>query len=934
MPIFDCLYWMKMFWKVLVISLTTDLLLSSCSTTDQPLNVRDVPLHSLGAISIAAQGKLLRLGDASSFALPDEKVAGSVRFGHDYWMDSVEVTQAEFQSLLGRNPSGLQGAKLPAVNVSWYDAVLFCNARSKRDGLDSVYEYASVAPDSSGSVWSISGLASHFDRSGWRLPTEAEWELAARAGSTTSWPWGELVDSSKAGENAWYQGNAAGHSHEVATRARNGWGFHDLTGNVMEWVHDWKGPYPSDSVTDYAGPEAPLDIPEVPLKGGAFNYGLSQLRPSSRAATYAAYRSSRAEYVGFRCVRGGFQASYGNASGQVLSVPPVTLQASNLPRQLGSISARLVFLNRVKGKGILSWVDYGEATPLVRSLLDKDPVFHPVISPDGQWVAWSTVLEGSTQTGHVKVRRLAKNDTLVHDLGEGAIPRWWVNGSDTFLVRVSSAMDNTGSAWGTGATTAQRWSNGNLTGSVQTWSAGSWHDGRSGNVLYAGYRRLKQKSLASGLERTLFSAPANGKAAGDTSQVCNVSSAPDSSGRSMFLDFGYSSTSSVVGRAYGIHEIAFVADSTGAVTRTYPAPAGEQQWEHLEWSNSPRWAVSAAIDGSGGQKNLYALDLTTGSSLKIASGEDLWQPGLWVGGVAKTNSAGGIDLDSAGNYFEPLNSSDQENFGNKLLQFWLRKDSAEVVVIGSSQSGGFLPAHFPRHLTLNLSLGASMLPDWDKVIRKIVFPQAGKVKVLAVTLMPGWFFPVEVWPKPLWGSVIAPMKGTIYDSLHGYWADHVPSDFLGAIRSRLTQRGVPLEIPDYESNGLGWGGNLPDVSPPATEDTNNVEFIRNFNLLELLAIDAKMRGIHLLLFNCPQSPAYKTTAYAGRYGPTWSRYSWLLGKIQRMEKGNDHFHFYDAHLNGNHDYTDSSAMNCDHLAISGLRKLGTRLDSVVTKILQ
>ena len=145
---------------------------------------------------------------------------------------------------------------------------------------------------------------------------------------------------------------------------------------------------------------------------------------------------------------------------------------------------------------------------------------------------------------------------------------------------------------------------------------------------------------------------------------------------------------------------------------------------------------------------------------------------------------------------------------------------------------------------------------------------------------------------------------------------------------------LALEIPDYESKGLGWGGNLPDVSPPVTEDTNNVEFLRNFNLLERLAIDAKMRGIHLLLFNCPQSPAYKTTAYAGRYGPTWSRYSWLLGKIQRMEQGNDHFHFYDAHLNGNHDYMDSSAMNCDHLAISGLRKLGTRLDSVVTKILQ
>jgi len=904
------------------------LFLVSCSSTDHSLSVGDASGRSLGAISIAAQGKLLRLGDASSFVLPDEKVAGSVRFGHDYWMDSVEVTQAEFQSLLGRNPSGLQGAKLPAVNVSWYDAVLFCNARSKRDGLDSVYEYASVAPDSSGSVWSISGLASHFDRSGWRLPTEAEWELAARAGSATSWPWGELVDSSKAGENAWYQGNAAGHSHEVATRARNGWGFHDLTGNVMEWVHDWKGPYPSDSVTDYAGPEAPLDVPEIPLKGGAFNYGLSQLRPSSRAATYAAYRSSRADYVGFRCVRGGFQASYGSASGQVLSVPPVTLLASDLPRQLGSISARLVFLNRVKGKGILSWVDYGEATPLVRSLLDKDPVFHPVISPDGQWVAWSTVLEGSTQTGHVKVRRLAKNDTLVHDLGEGAIPRWWVNGSDTFLVRVSSAMDNTGSAWGTGATTAQRWSNGNLTGSVQTWSAGSWHDGRSGNVLYAGYRRLKQKSLASGLERTLFSAPANGKAAGDTSQVCNVSSAPDSSGRSMFLDFGYSSTSSVVGRPYGIHEIAFVADSTGAVTRTYPAPAGEQQWEHLEWSNSPRWAVSAAIDGSGGQKNLYALDLTTGSSLKIASGEDLWQPGLWVGGMAKTNSVGGIDLDSAGAWNTPSLGYAQEESAIKLRGFFGLRDRIRIAAVGSSRiKAGIVAEDFQAGMGFNLGFSASETMADRIVIENYLLPHARNVKAIALSLMPGWMFSHRGDLE--WSGLTASL-GYRYDLAHGFWKDTLPPAYLERVASRVWPMSEGFDsLGTMELSGNGWGAVPPVCAPPASEDFEGENFQANWKDLMVIVSLCQIRGIHLVLVNFPQSPAYAATACMGKYGPSWEAWKELRRRILAVQASNPYFHFYDANADGMHDYPDSAAWNEDHLSTSGAHILSRRLDTIL-----
>jgi len=910
--------------------LALPLLLSSCSSTDQPLSVADPSARSLGAISIAAQGKLLRLGDASSFALPDEKVAGTVRFGHDYWMDSVEVTQAEFQSLLGRNPSAIQGTKLPAVNVSWFDAVLFCNARSKRDGLDSVYEYTSLSADSSGSVWAISGLASRFDRSGWRLPTEAEWELAARAGSATSWPWGELVDSSKAGENAWFLANAAGHSHEVAMRARNGWGFHDLTGNVMEWVHDWKGPYPSDSVTDYAGPEAPLDIPEVPLKGGAFSYGLSQLRPSSRAATYAAYRSSRAEYVGFRCVRGGFQASYGSASGQVLSVPPVTLQASDLPRQLGSISARLVFLNRVKGKGILSWVDYGEATPLVRSLLDKDPVFHPVISPDGQWVAWSTVLEGSTQTGHVKVRRLAKNDTLVHDLGEGAIPRWWVNGADTFLVRASSARDNTGSAWGTGATTAQRWSNGNLTGSVQTWSAGSWHDGRSGNVLYAGYRRLKQKNLASGLERTLFSAPANGKAAGDTSQVCNVSSAPDSSGRSMFLDFGYSSTSSVVGRPYGIHEIAFVADSTGAVTRTYPAPAGEQQWEHLEWSNSPRWAVSAAIDGAGGQKNLYALDLTTGSSLKIASGEDLWQPGLWVG--AAFNAPSSLSVDSLCEYFKPAGGPELSVIGENLMRFWLLRDSAEVVVLGSSQVAGFSPANIPSHKMLSLAWSASVHSDYDKLIRNYVIPGVPNLKFVIVTLMPGWFFPHGDWPSPRWEATLSKTPGLQYDENNQYWRGVLPSGFSDIVNAKVKARGVEVVSPISDDTGNGWGGDKPDVYAAISEDTNQVLYQETMTLMEQLIKDLSSRRIHLILLHTPENPSFSTMPSAGVWGPSWASFHRIVDRVRGWEKSNTYVHLYDANLDGMHDYSNADAINANHLSPSGVKKLGLRLDSIITDI--
>jgi len=884
-----------------------------------------------GARHLELAGRLVQLGATDPEAAPEER-PGWVRFVHDIWMDTTEVTQAEFRSLLGRNPSASQGDGLPVTNVSWFDAVQAANARSRRDGYDTVYEYTAVQQDSAGNASGLGGLSIHLDRKGWRLPTEAEWEFAARGNTSTAYSWGALADSMSANSYAWYQKNSDGRIHPVATKSPNGWGLYDMAGNAMEWVDDWKGAFPKDTVVDYAGPEAPGDVPETALKGGAYPYGLSHLRPSSRSATYAAYRSSRAEYVGFRLVRGGFRPTWGNGSGQNVSAPPVTISVSDLPRLLGSTTARLVFLNRVDGKGILSWVDFSEATPTVRSLPDRDPVFHPVISPDGQWVAWCTALEGSTGPSEIKARRLAKNDTMVLDLGPGAIPRWWVNGADTFLVR-AWALDNTDPAWSSTKTTAQRWSNGTLTGTVGTWAAsGSYHDGRSGAYLYTGYRRLKQLDTRSGSSRVLFTAPSNGKASGDTSQVCNVSSAPDSSGRTMFLDFGYSGTSTVVGRPYGIHEIAFVADSNGNVLRQIPSPIKERQWEHLEWSNSARWAVSGAIDGTGAYKDLYVVDLQTTEATRIANGQELWQPALWVGPTRPVVLPGAADPDSAVQYYSPIETPEMDGFGDNLSRFWVRKDSADVVLVGSSHFLGMVPSHFPNHTMLNLSMAASSISDWDLILRRIVLPDAPKVKVVVMTLMPGWFFPTGSWIGHRWTAAISPTTGIKYDSAHGFWKDGLPPGFVEAARAQLLKRSTAVVIPDVDYVGGGWGGTSPDLDPTPTEDSTLPEFTRNMAVMDSLAELLGQRGIHLLLVNCPQSPAYRSTIYAGRYGPTWPMYHAILARFRGLETRNRHFHFYDAHQDGNHGYAEDEAANCDHLAIRGSRKLGHRLDSILTVI--
>jgi uncharacterized protein (TIGR02171 family) len=877
---------------------------------------------------VPAKGIVFRLGSDDPQASPEE-APGWTRFGHDFWLDTTDITQQEFQSLTGRTPSPAtaSGAAKPVVNVTWFDAILFCNARSKRDHLDTVYDYVGLSGDSTGSVWDVQGLTTHLERSGWHLPTEAEWEYAARAGTTTPYSWGTLADSSKAALHAWYQANSNASLHGSALLAPNGWGFYDLAGDAMEWVQDWKGSFPKDTVTDFAGPDSPGDVPEAPLKGGAYNYGLEHLRPSSRTATYAAYRSSRAEYVGFRCARGGFTATYTNSAGQSVQAPPVSVVRSDVAKLLGVQSARLVFVNRSNNSGTLSWIDYGEATPVVRSLPDVDPVFHPVISPDGNWVAWCTVMEGSTGTSRIKARRLAVGDTTVLDLGAGAIPRWWTDGTDTFLVWGTSAEDNTASGWGSGQTKAQQWSDGGLTGSVQTWAPGSYHDGRSGQYLYGGYRRLKQYNLGSQSSKILFTAPQDGKAAGDTSQACNASAAPDGSGRSLFLDFGYSGVSSVVGRPYGIHEIAFEADSLGNVIQTFPVASGKLEWDHLRWSNNGQWAAGVAVEQNGAYKEIHLLDLSTGNTFPILSGQELWMPGLWVGEARVPVVAGTVDLDSAGSWDTPATDANQDTYAAKMQKFWPLRDQVRIAAVGSSRVMAGIVAEGFSVPAYNWGISGSDVIGDRVVILDYLIPQASQVQAVVLSLMPGWMFSSR--GEEVWNNAFATM-GYQYDRNHAYWQSGVPAAYLQVVATRSNAWTSQFDSAGtYSLSGNGWGGANPPCLPPATEDFDGMIFQSNWADLTAIADACRNRGIQLVVVNFPQSPYYAQTSCMGKYGPSWATWDELRARILSLQASNPMFHFYDANQDGKHDYADSAAWNFDHLSTAGARILTSRLDSLI-----
>ena len=138
----------------------------------------------------------------------------------------TEVTQEQYQKVMGTNPSEFKGPQNPVETVSWADAVEFCRKLS-----------AMPAEKTAGHVY--------------RLPTEAEWEYACRSGTTTAYGFGD--DASRLGDYGWFGGNSDSSTHPVGEKKPNAWGLYDMHGNVWEWCQDWYGEYPSGSATDPTG---------------------------------------------------------------------------------------------------------------------------------------------------------------------------------------------------------------------------------------------------------------------------------------------------------------------------------------------------------------------------------------------------------------------------------------------------------------------------------------------------------------------------------------------------------------------------------------------------------------------------------------------------------------------------------------------------------
>jgi formylglycine-generating enzyme required for sulfatase activity len=226
-----------------------------------------------------------------------------------FYMDRTEVTRADYCSLMGAHTSGYIGDSLyPAENMTWFDAVLYCNARSKRDGKDTVYTFTSITMVSWPEICcsDLVGLAMDFSKNGYRLPTEAEWEYVCRAGSTTEYYWGggyplaTPADTAVIDNNAVWRHNSHYGPERVGTKLPNAWGLYDMSGNVEEYTNDWSGIYSSGAQTDPTGPSSGGPYPFKIARGGSFDEFGEGLRSAMRVA---AAPDSPWSQIGFRCAR-------------------------------------------------------------------------------------------------------------------------------------------------------------------------------------------------------------------------------------------------------------------------------------------------------------------------------------------------------------------------------------------------------------------------------------------------------------------------------------------------------------------------------------------------------------------------------------------------------------------------------------------------------
>ena len=855
------------------------------STANDPSN--KTPESHAGMILVEGSKKAVTLGTNKKGAKESETPELKAILDYDYFMDPTEVTCNEFKKVM----KGEKIAKAidcdkdgPVTDITFFDAVLFANKKSKNESLDSAYEYSSATFDDEGHCTNLSGFIYDADSKGYRLPTEAEWIKAA----TSSYK------------------------------------FKDFSGKLIEWTNDYLGKLKDTTIVNFAGAKNSNDLGERVVKG--YNSDSGKLNLYSRGDVYTVTSASHADYIGFRLALGAIpEATWLDNQGRVLESPVLLLaKTGDLWDYTKTTGMKLVFRNDITGN--LAYIDYAKDESSIIEIVDTISAYHPDISPDGKKVVFCTGLEGLTNQSSLYVRNLdsAGSKLIKLDVKSAAIPRWDVlKNGDTVITYVSNPGNNKDNdAFQSYSTWQVPFANGKF-GTPKKLFNGAYHGGISEdeNLSVTGAKLLRAR--VKGKDTIWY----------NKEQACNASLAKDSSKRTAFLDFAGKTGKDFIGKDYATHQYILIADSTGKLKQYIQAPTG-YTFDHSEWAvgETNDNMVATLVNSSGAHKRISLMNLGKGKNIDLAEGEELWHPCFWIKKENKPNSIFVIDPDSAGMYYNTSGvypTADRWRYKMELM--WQYKDTANIVAFGSSRmENGFMPLLITSPgYALNLASSGNSIQGHYLFFDKYVFHHIKNLKVLIIDL------DLDRWSccnNSLLNDPYKHYAGYVYDQNHNYWKDYYPPELY---TYTFNSPGVPsLSSKLRDSRGHNPVSSEDWDEPVISNDStwfksNKTLYYSKIDMLKTIIQTCKTKNINVIGVIFPQNPKYKETGAFGRYGLLRSEAPALIDEIRSISQTDSNFILLDENKMGDHDYPDEMAQGTDHLNSKGAAKLTHRLDSLI-----
>ena len=857
-------------------------------------------------LKINAEDKTVEIKDIKTENDSTKDKSIKVTFTYNFYIEKHEVTCKEYQQF--KKNIYCENDSLPVTNVSYIDAILFANEKSKSEGYDTAYSYTSVTCNENNCT-QIEGLSFQPNTKAYRLPTEAEWIFVAKNGWNT--------------KNSWNAGNAKSTPHPVCSNGQNKYGICDMEGNVSEWANDWLSSIMDTSLTNFIGSNSGGSLGERVIKGGNYNSAAKNISLHLRGDVYTVTSSTTSDYLGFRLAFGKIPGALWYDENMRSSDLPTNRVASigSIRKKTKTFKTKVAFRHDITGN--LAFIDYSSIVLDPQEIFDTIDSYHPDISPDGKRVAFCTQPEGVNGQSKVYVRDLNKAGMhlVMLDVENASIPRWKVlDSKDTVIIYVTSAANNKYEPSFMSKSTWMVPFSDNKFGEPKKLFDGAYHGGVDDDLNFAVTGSSLLRARTSDAKDTIWY---------NSEQACNASLSKDGSKRTLFLDFGGKDGQKFAKTDYGVHERILVMDSTGKLIQAIPAPKG-YSFDHTEWV-SDNLITAMLTSPNGAHEKLVLVDITDSSVLELLKGDELWHPSIWVDEVKDTNSP--LDPDSAAAYW---NNNDNDLLATKMTAFWAISDSIEVIALGSSRvSQGFYP-NMLSYVAFNMATIPNDMDVNQYLLNNYIFPHCKNLKFIVLAL------DLDLWSEKPGVNIsknTLSIPGFIYDMNHNFWKNGNVSYIIEASKQRISEQeflqkftGTKGTIKRQEENSWTYGGYNPNIILFDSTWSDSKAYKTALQQLEEIIVTAREKNINVIGVVFPQSPEYARTGAFGRHGMRRSTAVEILDEIAQLDSTYSNFTFMDENKMGAHDYEDRLAYDYDHLNMFGAFKITGRIDNVILSI--